>query len=1569
MPVQTRSSFRRTSPPESTQPPCIPPQKPLAATRQATSIDTPLARRASLDAYRLTSPPVSRNSRSSIRQPTRSARSASSRARTSSAGPLTPISDIEDLGGEVPRGVMGETRDREGGELEAQEWVQASSEEGGSDECEEGVNDKAATRRRRIAAGTASRRSGTAKRLKAESGRGSGRKTSKEDLEIKYGFSDAEVVAARFALMEWYDANKRDLPWRAAAVSERAEQMEEGSNDSKEAREAGGKERGEQGAQEAGEAREAWEEREERRAYGVWVSEVMLQQTRVGVVEPYFRRWLARWPSLPSLASASLEEVNSMWAGLGYYRRAKYLLQGAQHIQQQHGGRMPRTARELQAVPGIGPYTAAAVSSIAFRQPVAAVDGNVMRIMARMRAVPLPMHESAATSLFSHLASQLLHRARPGDFNQALMDLGSLVCAPSSPSCSSCPLSPHCRALALQQQGACRGEGSEGREGQGLVRVTDFPVRKAKAAPREEWVAVCVVERRGAGAPALAAWQASEASAGVSARKGRRAHGTSSGNQASSEEPSQYLLVQRPPTGLLAGLWEFPSLVVASGTGRPAEAQRRRAVKQLLGQMLPCVTIEGSGQLSSEGIMLQEGENKVEGSKWRVIEKHDVGETLHIFSHIHQHMLVERIVIVEGEKAGDPVILDVTGSCPAKSSLFHSHRLSAPITSHSPLFAHSAMAPSFGRPWFAIFNTNPVQAKEEKAPMPPSIDFQPSIRVSQFGGKSQRQLAGVSSSPLVQDHVAAVAMRARLEMRKGLPQSTVRLLDPPTMSLSSSAPRTSLPPAASATLTPPLSANTEAVSGKSSATSQNASAISPEPVRMRKNPSANPPPLTIPPLAPSLSAPFTPHGSTAMQPPHTPGSTVAAQATAIAPMTAESDLVAAPLKVAAQWSREEWLLVVRAVEGGATRCLKCPKQSDSMAAATHGAIHLIQSLKTTTAASTPGVNPASNPGSAKGSGSGPEQFSCPAAPAAVVPRVEIPSSPSRRNLFYTTSSGSSDDTTFVDDSATLASRTSTGSASNSDDDNTVNVATRYGSYSSFNNSSIKGATAAQALSTLMLPSPSGCPRTPFSHLTPPSPANQLAVSSRGLPAGSMILPSRADASEELPACPFLSHSARYSSYETKDAGRAAEPPSLAVPRTMPFGAMTTRRSADASLPVRSATAGSVSAAGARGTLSGASMGMSASGVQVDAMNRKLLTVITKTHEIFSRDLTPNGSQVADYLLSQLLELTQSESGFIASALKRADGSLYLKTHSITNLAWNRDLRAWYTENAPIGLVFGNLKTIFGRVVTSADVVISNDVPNDPRASGQGVPPGHPVMRSFLGVPLFSGPDLVGIYAVSNREGGYNEGLLMSIQPVTKTVAQVVVGVQQRRKKWEAEERLNDMLEATQHAMVAVSADGKLTCANRAARMLFALESSTEGDGDGTGGKLPLGLTLADVLVSIDGNDDYMHRGLDAFAEESLYEWSAEGRQHRPHGEEDEGATEAAGSMALRITVARGSSSDVKFVVTAREADAWHGRHAGEEAGGGRNESQHGREGHEVVHVDEQCELVLSNEDGTLTILA
>ncbi|GJP86283.1 hypothetical protein CLOP_g16326 [Closterium sp. NIES-67] len=288
--------------------------------------------------------------------------------------------------------------------------------------------------------------------------------------------------------------------------------------------------------------------------------------------------------------------------------------------------------------------------------------------------------------------------------------------------------------------------------------------------------------------------------------------------------------------------------------------------------------------------------------------------------------------------------------------------------------------------------------------MPPSIDFQPSIRVSQFGGRSQRQLVGVSSSPLVQDHVAAVAMRAKLETRKAKPRSTVRLLDPAPVTLASAAPRTALLPAASAAVASALNVSSEAASTSASANGQTASAFSaapPEHVALRKPSSANPPPLAIPQPASLPSAPITPRTTAAVQPPHTPGSSAAARSSAIAPITAESDLVAAPLEVAARWSREEWLLVVRAVEAGGMRCLKCPKQPVAMAAATHGAIHLVQSLKSTSAPQRQAWArpPIQAPQKARG------HSQALWLPRQARRRADRTCFPSGRLLFYTTSSG------------------------------------------------------------------------------------------------------------------------------------------------------------------------------------------------------------------------------------------------------------------------------------------------------------------------------------------------------------------------------------------------------------------------------------------------------------------------------------------------------------------------------------------------------------------------------------
>ncbi len=202
------------------------------------------------------------------------------------------------------------------------------------------------------------------------------------------------------ALLAWYDRNRRRLPWRAAP----------------------------------GEAPDP---------YRVWLSEVMLQQTTVATVAPYFRSFLARWPSVESLAAASLDEVLHAWQGLGYYARARNLHRCAQRVAADHGGRFPQTERDLRALPGIGRYTAAAIAAIAFGRRAAVVDGNVERVIARLFAVDQPL--PAAKPRLYDLAAGLTPEERPGDFAQAVMDLGATVCTPRAPRCGMCPWATACR--------------------------------------------------------------------------------------------------------------------------------------------------------------------------------------------------------------------------------------------------------------------------------------------------------------------------------------------------------------------------------------------------------------------------------------------------------------------------------------------------------------------------------------------------------------------------------------------------------------------------------------------------------------------------------------------------------------------------------------------------------------------------------------------------------------------------------------------------------------------------------------------------------------------------------------------------------------------------------------------------------------------------------------------------------------------------------------------------------------------------------------------------------------------
>jgi A/G-specific adenine glycosylase len=277
-------------------------------------------------------------------------------------------------------------------------------------------------------------------------------------------------------LLAWYDRHRRLLPWRALP-GERAD------------------------------------------PYRVWLSEIMLQQTTVKAVAPYYARFLARWPDVRALAAAPLEEVLKAWAGLGYYARARNLHACARAVAERHGGAFPASEDALRALPGVGAYTAAAIAAIAFDKPASPVDGNIERVVARLFAIAAPL--PAAKLEIQRRARLLVPARRAGDFAQAMMDLGAAICTPKRPACALCPLKDCCAARARgeaeayprrtpKREGALRrGAAFVARRADGLVLLRTRPAKGLLGGmtevPTTEWARDFDEDDALAGAPRFAA--------------------------------------------------------------------------------------------------------------------------------------------------------------------------------------------------------------------------------------------------------------------------------------------------------------------------------------------------------------------------------------------------------------------------------------------------------------------------------------------------------------------------------------------------------------------------------------------------------------------------------------------------------------------------------------------------------------------------------------------------------------------------------------------------------------------------------------------------------------------------------------------------------------------------------------------------------------------------------------------------------------------------------------------------------------------------------------------------------
>ena len=281
-------------------------------------------------------------------------------------------------------------------------------------------------------------------------------------------------------LLDWWDEGHADLPWRAS-----------------------------------------------KDPYRIWVSEIMLQQTQIATVIPYYESWMARFPTVADLAAADLSDVLKLWEGLGYYSRARNLHHAAQSVMQDFGGMLPQSAKELQQLKGIGRYSAGAIASIAYGESVAVLDGNVIRVLSRLVDLPDDTTQTKTKNALWDLAEALVPAERAGDYNQAVMELGQRLCQTTTPKCHHCPLAAHCSANANGTQ-------------------LDRPVRPPRKNTPHFDVAAGVIFR----------------------------------------EDGKFLITRRPLDGLLGGLWEFPGGKQEKGETLP-ETLKREIMEEVAVEIRP----------------------------------------------------------------------------------------------------------------------------------------------------------------------------------------------------------------------------------------------------------------------------------------------------------------------------------------------------------------------------------------------------------------------------------------------------------------------------------------------------------------------------------------------------------------------------------------------------------------------------------------------------------------------------------------------------------------------------------------------------------------------------------------------------------------------------------------------------------------------------------------------------------------------------------------------------------------------------------------------------------------------